>query len=177
MTKIRQGLIGLTLFVLTLTVSGQAQTQSTVTRVNGSSLSPASSFIDVTGVRTYFGGFVHGQVVASTPATFTFSVAFREIGPVEGSPGIFSGSIVAPNSSFAVTQAVGRKSVTTSGTIDAGTVTYSLNPDGRAEIISIDSDNLTIWEGKNRRRTAVGNGTLDYGTVAAGAGTMVLNFF
>lgn len=174
--KIKQGLFALSLFVLGLTMSAQGQTQ-TLSLVNGDSLTPASPFVDLSGVKTYIGGFVNGQVVASTTTTFTLSVAFREIGPLEGSPGIYTASIVAPNSSFAVTQAVARKSVTTSGSIDAGTVTYSLTPEGRAEIISIQSDNLTIWEGKNKSRRQVGNGTLDYGTVADGAGTMVLNFF
>ena len=176
MMKIRQGLFALSLFVLALTISVQAQTQ-TLSLVNGDSLTPASPFVDLTGAKTYFGGFVNGQVVSSTVTTFTLSVAFKEIGPVEGAPGVYSGSIVAPNSSFAVTQSVGRKSVTTSGTIDSGIVTYSLTPEGRAEIISIESDNLTIWEGKNKSRTQAGNGTLDYGTVADGAGTLVLNFF
>ena len=176
MTKIKQGLFALSLFVLALTTSAQAQTQ-TYSLVNGDSLTPASPFVDLSGVKTYIGGFVNGQVIANTTTTFTLSVAFREVGPVEGSPGVYIGSVVAPNSSFAVTQSVGRKSVTTSGSIDAGTVTYSLTPEGRADIISIESDNLTIWQGKNKSRIAVGNGTLDYGTVAAGAGTMVLNFF
>ena len=175
--KIKHGFFALTLFVLAFSVSAKAQTQSTLTLINGDSLTPASSFVDPTGAKVYFGGLVFGQVVASTTTTFTFSVAFREIGPVEGSPGIYSGSVMAPNSSFAVTRSVGRKSVTTSGTVDDGTVTYSLTPEGRAEIISIASDNLTIWQGKNRNRTAVGNGTLDYGTATAGSGTMVLNFF
>jgi hypothetical protein len=176
MMKIGQGLFALTLFVLALTVSAKAQTQ-TYSLVNGDSLTPASPFVDGTGAKTYFGGFINGQVIAGTTTTFTFSVAFREIGPVDGVPGVYSGSVVAPNSSFAVTQHVGRKSVTTSGSIDAGTVTYSLDANGRAEIISIESDNLTIWQGKNKSRTQAGTGTLDYGTVAAGAGTMVLNFF
>jgi hypothetical protein len=176
MRKIRQGFFALSLFVLALTVSAQAQTQ-TLSLVNGDSLAPASPFVDLTGAKTYFGGFVFGQVIAGTPTTFSFSIAFKEIGPVDGVPGVYSGTIVAPNSSFAVTQAVGRKSVATSGTIDGGTVTYTLTPEGRAEIISIESDSLTIWEGKNRSRRQVGNGTLDYGTAAAGAGTLVLNFF
>src|SRR5687768_15788318 len=170
MIKIGQGLFALTLFVLALTISAQAQTQ-TYSLVNGDQLTPASPFVDGTGVKTYFGGFINGQVVADTTTTFTLSVAFREIGPVEGVPGVYSGSVVAPNSSFAVTRQAGRKSVSTSGSIDVGTVTYSLDADGRAYVISIESDNLTIWEGKNKNRRAVGNGTLDYGTVAAGSGT------
>jgi len=175
MIKIGQGLFALTLFVLALTNSAQAQTQ-TYSLVNGDQLTPASGFVDLYGVKTYFGSFVNGQVLATTTTTFTFSVAFREIGPVEGSPGVYTGSVVAPNSSFAITQHVGRKSVTTSGSIDFGTVTYSVDADGRAEIISIVSGDLTIWEGKNKTRRAVGTGTLDYGTVAAGSGTLVLNF-
>src|SRR5688500_18793617 len=114
MMKIGQGFFALTLFVLALTISSQAQTQ-TYSLVNGDQLTPASAFVDLSGVKTYFGGFVNGQVLANTTTTFTFSVAFREIGPVEGAPGIYSGSVVAPNSSFAVTQHVGKKSVTTSG--------------------------------------------------------------
>jgi hypothetical protein len=176
MIKIRQGFFALSLFVLALTIGAQAQTQ-TLSLVNGDSLTPASAFVDLTGAKTYVGGFVTGQVTASTVTTFTFSVTFKEIGLVAGTTDIYQGSIVAPNSSFAVTQASGRKSVTTSGTIDTGTVTYSLTPDGRADIISIESDGLTIWEGKNKSRRAVGNGTLDYGTVVGGTGTMVLNFF
>jgi hypothetical protein len=54
-------------------------------------------------------------------------------------------------------------------------VTYKVT-DGRAEIISIVSNSLTIWEGKGKRRAATGNGTLDYGTSAEGVGTIVLNF-
>ena len=177
MMKIKQGFFALTLFVLALATSAQAQTTQTHSLYNGDTLGLASGFVDSTGVRTYFGGFVNGQVVASTTTTFTFSVGFREIGPVEGAPGVYSGSIAAPSSTFAVTKAVGRKSVTTSGTIDSGTVTYSIDAYGRAEIISLESDSVTIWEGKNRSRRQVGNGTVDYGTVAAGAGTMVLNFF
>ena len=176
MIKIGQGFFALSLFLLALTISAQAQTQ-TYSLVNGDSLMPASPVVDLTGAKTYFGGFINGQVIANTTTTFTLSVAFKEIGPVEGQPGVYSGSVVAPNSSFAVTQSVGRKSVTTSGSIDSGTVTYSLTPEGRAEIISIESDSLSIWEGKNKTRRQVGNGTLDYGTVADGSGTLVLNFF
>ena len=115
----------------------------------------------------------------ASPGVATFSLAFRDAGLADPLvPGVYSGTILAPNSSFSVTETVtsGRKSqsVSTSGTIDAGTVTYSLTADGRAEIISIVSGNLTVWEGKSRKRTAVGSGSLDYGTSAPGAGTLTL---
>ena len=176
MIKIGKAFFALTLLVLAVSASVQGQTQ-TYSLVNGDSLAPASSFIDSNGVKTYFGGFVIGQVSAAAPTTFSFSVAFTEVGPVEDSPGVYSGSIVAPNSSFAVTQSTGRKSVSTSGSIDRGTVFYTLTPEGRAEVVGIQSDSLTVWEGKNKNRRAVGDGTLEYGTVVEGSGTLVLNFF
>jgi hypothetical protein len=115
-------------------------------------------------------------VAGATPGTFTFSLAFQDTGLIDPVNGVYGGFILAPNSSFSVAEFSGRKSVSTSGTIDSGTVTYRLTPDGRAEIISVVSGSLTVWEGKNRRRTAVGHGTLDYGTSAEGAGTIVLSF-
>jgi hypothetical protein len=90
--------------------------------------------------------------------------------------GIYGGDILSPYNSFAVTEASGRKSISTSGTIDAGTVTYRLTADGRAEIFSVTSNNLTVWEGKNKRRTAMGTGTLNYGPAADDSGTMTLSF-
>jgi hypothetical protein len=90
--------------------------------------------------------------------------------------GIYSGFIVPPTSSFSVSEVSGRKSVSTSGTVDSGAVTYRLTPDGRADVISIVSSGLTVWEGKSKTRRAVGYGTVDYGTAAEGAGTMVLYF-
>jgi hypothetical protein len=45
-----------------------------------------------------------------------------------------------------------------------------------ADIISVTSGNLTVWEGKNKSRRAVGNGMLNYGTAIEGSGTMTLFF-
>ena len=162
--------------LLTLSIPAAAQSARTFTLGQGATLAPASPGFDPSGATTYFGGLVAGQVAGATPGTFTLSVAFRNTGVVDPAAAIYTGEIVSPYSSFAVTQVSGRKSVTTSGTIDAGTVTYRLTADGRAEIISVVSGNLTVWSGKNKRRTAVGYGTLDYGTSAQGAGTMVLYF-
>jgi hypothetical protein len=75
-----------------------------------------------------------------------------------------------------VNQGSGRKTVSTSGSIDSGTVTYRLTQEGLADIISVSSNSLTVWEGKNKRRTAVGTGTLDYGTSVEGSGTLTLSF-
>ena len=160
--------------LLSLSSPAAAQSTRTFTLSQGATLSPASPGFDPSGATTYFSGLVAGQVAGSTPGTFTLSVAFRNTGVVDAAAGLYSGEIVSPYSSFAVTQGSGRKSVTTSGTIDAGTVTYRLTADGRAEIISVVSGNLTVWSGKNKRRTAVGNGTLNYGTAAQGSGTIVL---
>lgn len=160
--------------LLSLSSPAAAQSTRTFTLGPGSTLAPASPGYDPSGATTYFGGLVVGQVAGATPGTFTLSVAFRNTGVVDQAAGIYAGDIVSPYSSFAVTQGSGRKSVTTSGTIDAGTVTYRLTADGRAEIISVASGNLTVWSGKNKRRTAVGYGTLDYGTSSQGAGTIVL---
>jgi hypothetical protein len=173
--KIRNGLLALLLFVLGAAGAASGQTR-TLSLSNGDSLTPASPFVDASGGTTYFGGFINGQVASSSPATFTFSITFTATGVIDEAAGIYGGTIVAPNSSFAVTESSSRKSITTSGSIDAGTVTYRLI-DGRAEIISVVSSNLTISEGKNRRRTTVGSGTLEYGTVEEGSGTMTLNFF
>jgi hypothetical protein len=153
-----------------------AQTTRTLSLSQGDTFTPASRFVDPAGVTTYYGGFVIGQVAGTSPATFTFSLAFQETGLIDSTNGIYSGSIISPNSSFSVSEVSGRKSVSTSGSIDSGTVTYRLTADGRADIISVVSSNLTVWEGRNKRRTAVGHGTLDYGTINEGAGTMVLYF-
>ena len=154
-----------------------AQNTRTFSLVNGSTMMPASPGFDASGVPTYFNGLVAGQAVGGTnPTTFTLSVAFRSTGVIDSAAGIYGGEILSPYSSFAVTESSGRKSVSTSGTIDAGTVTYRLTAEGRAEIISVVSNNLTIWEGRNKRRTAVGTGTLDYGSAADGAGMITLNF-
>ena len=161
---------------LFLSSHAAAQTTRTLSLSQGDTFTPASRFVDPAGVTTYFGGFVIGQVAGTTPGTFTFSLAFQETGLIDPTNGIYSGLIISPNSSFSVTEVSGRRSVSTSGSIDSGTVTYRLTADGRAEIISVVSGNLTVWEGKNRRRRAVGHGTLDYGTSAEGVGTMVLYF-
>jgi len=157
-----------------LTSPAAAQNTRTFSLVQGSTITPASPGFDASGVPTYFGGLVAGQVGGTTPSTFTLSVAFKSTGVIDPVAGIYGGEILALYSSFAVTEASGRKSVSTSGTIDAGKVTYRLTEYGRADIISVVSDNLTVWEGKNKRRTAVGTGTLNYGPAAAG--TMILNF-
>ena|SRR5688572_21687268 len=173
--KIRNAIFALSVFVIAAGVVN-AQTR-TYSLVNGDSLAPASPSVGLDGVTTFYGGFVNGGVVSSSPATFTFAITFRQSEVIDAAAGIYSGSIVAPSSSFAVTHSVGRKSVSTSGSIDAGTVTYRLTADGRADIIGVVSNNLTIWEGKNRRRVAVGNGSVDYGTTTEGEGTIVLNTF
>jgi hypothetical protein len=169
------------LMLLALATAASAQTTRTLTLSQGDTITPASPVTDATGATTYFGAFVNARVAGTSPGVATFSLAFSDAGLVDPLvPGVYSGTILAPNSSFAVTETVisGRKtqSVSTSGTIDAGTVTYSLTADGRAEIISIVSGNLTIWEGKNRTRRAVGFGSLDYGTATPDAGTLTLVF-
>lgn len=161
---------------LLLSSPAAAQTTRAFSLNRGATLSPASPGYDPSGATIYFSGLVAGQVEAATPSTFTLSVAFRNTGVIDPAAGIYSGEILSPYSSFAVTEASGRKSVSTSGTIDAGTVTYRLTPDGRAEIVSVVSGSLTVWEGKNKNRRAVGRGTLDYGTSAEGMGTMLLYF-
>jgi hypothetical protein len=168
----RNGLLALTLFILALAGVASAQTR-TFTLANGDSLTPASPVQDASGVTTYYGGFVNGQVTGPTVGTFTLAVTFTGSQVVEATAGIFSGSVVAPGSSFAISQISGRKSVTTSGTIDSGTVTYRL-VGGRAEIISVVSDNLVVWEGKNRRRTVVATGSLNYGVPVEGEGDLSL---
>ena len=157
-------------------IPAAAQNTRTFSLSQGATIAPASPGFDPSGATTYFGGLVAGQVAGTAPSMFTLSVAFRSTGVIDQAAGVYGGEILSPYSSFAVTEASGRKSVSTSGTIDGGTVTYRLTADGRAEIISVVSGNLTVWEGKNKRRTAVGYGTLDYGTSAEGAGTIVLYF-
>ena len=159
----------------TMNSPAAAQTTRTFTLSRGDMLTPPSPSIDPSGATTYFGGLVVGQVEGSSPSTFTLSTTFRSTGVVDPVAGIYGGVIVSPYSSFVVTQSSGRKSVSTSGTIDAGTVTYRLTPDGFADIVSV-SGNLTVWEGRNKRRTAVGTGTLDYGTTVEGSGTITLYF-
>lgn len=173
----KKGLPALTLLLLlTLAGSASAQTTRTYPLVQGSTHVAASPFVDVSGATTYQGALVMGQVASATASTFTFSLTFRETGLVDPVAGIYSGVILPPTSSFSVSELSGRKSVTTSGTIDSGTVTYRLTPDGRAEIVSVVSSALTVWEGRNKSRKAVGHGTVNYGTAAEGAGTMVLYF-
>ena len=173
----RKAIIALSLLMLlALATAASAQTTRTLTLTQGDTIAPASPITDATGATTYFGGFVNATAAGTSPGIFTLSLAFRDTGIIDPLAGVYGGTIVAPNSSFALSEAVGRKSRTTSGTVDAGAVTYRLTADGRAEIISVVSGNLTIWEGKNRRRMAVGYGSLDYGTAAPGAGTLTLFF-
>jgi hypothetical protein len=152
-----------------------AQNTRTFSLVRGDTLTPAFPTVDPSGATRYSGVLVGGQVEGTNPGTFTFSLNFRSTGVVDPVTGVYGGEIISPFSSFVVSQPNGRKSVSTSGTIDAGTVTYRVTPDGLAEIISVTS-NLTVWEGKNKRRTAVGFGTVDYGTTVEGSGTIILNF-
>ena len=155
-----------------------AQSTRTFSLTRGDTMSPASpGLVDPSGATTYHGGLVAGQVEGTTPGTFTLSITFRSTGVIDPVAGIYGGEIVSPFSSFVVTQGSGRKSVSTSGTIDAGTVTYRLTSYGMADIISVTSGNLTVWEGKNKSRRAVGNGTLDYGTAIEGSGTIALFFY
>jgi hypothetical protein len=176
MFSTKKGLAALTLLLLlALAGSASAQTTRTYSLVQGGTHIAASPF-DLNGSREYHGALVMGQVAGATPTTFTFSLAFRETGVVDPAAGIYGGVILPPTSSFSVSELSGRKSVTTSGTIDSGAVTYRLTPDGRAEIVSLVSSDLTVWEGRNKSRTAVGHGTVNYGTSAEGAGTLVLYF-
>ena len=163
-----------------LSLGGPAAAQSTRTfsLTRGDTMVPASpGIVDPSGATAYHGGLVAGQVEGTTPGTFTLSITFRSTGVIDQAAGVYGGEIVSPYSSFVVTQGSGRKSVSTSGMIDAGKVTYRLTPYGMADIISVTSDNLTVWEGKNKSRRAVGNGTLNYGTAVEGSGTIALIFF
>ncbi len=173
----KKGLPALSLLLLLLLAgSASAQTTRTYSLVQGGTHVAASPLVDAGGSTTYHGALVIGQAASATPTTFNFSLAFRETGLIDPTAGIYSGVILPPTSSFSVSELSGRKSVTTSGTIDSGTVTYRLTPDGRAEIISVVSSALTVWEGRNKSRKAVGHGTVNYGTAVEGAGTMVLYF-
>ena len=162
------------LMILTLAGSASAQTVRNLTLSGGNNVAPAFAVADATGATTFYGGFVTGRVEGATPGVFSLSLTFRDTGLLDPMTGLYGGAIIPPTGSFSVTEAVGRKSVATSGTIDAGAVTYRLTADGRAEIVSVVSGSLTVWSGKNSKRRAVGNGTLDYGTLAPGAGTMSL---
>ena len=177
MIMIKKGFSALLLFML-LMIASNASAQSTRMLVlsQGDTQNPAMPVVSLYGEITYYNGYVMGRVAAANPTTFNFLLSFKGGGLIDPTAGIYSGTITSPSSSFTVTEAVGRKSISTSGTIDSGTVTYRLLPDGRADIISV-SGALTIWEGKNSKRKMVGNGTLEYGTVTEGAGNMVLNFF
>jgi hypothetical protein len=178
MFAIKKGLLALPLLLLlTLAGSASGQTTRTFSLSQGDTLTPGSPFVDATGATTYHGTFITGRVDGATPGTFTFSFAFRATGVIDPVAGVYGGVIVPPSSTFSVSEISGRKSVSTSGTIDSGAVTYRLTPDGRADVISIVSSGLTVWEGRNKTRKAVGYGTLDYGTSAEGAGTMVLYFY
>ena len=151
-----------------------AQTTRTFSLSAGDTLMPASPGLDQGGLPTYSGGLVGGQATSTSTGPFTLSLTFQSTGVVDSAAGIYEGTIVSPFSSFVVNQSSGRKSVSTSGTINSGTVTYRLTPQGFAEIISVASNDLTVWEGKNKSRRAVGNGTLDYGTSIEGSGTLTL---
>ena len=177
MYSTKKGLCALSLLVvLSLAGSASALTTRTYSLVQGNTHVAASPFVGLDGTTTFHSALVIGQVAGSIPTTFTFSLSFRSTGLIDQSAGIYSGVVLPPTSSFSISELSGRKSVTTSGTIDSGAVTYRLTPDGRAEIVSVVSSTLTVWEGKNRTRTAVAHGTLDYGTATEGAGTLVLNF-
>src|SRR5688500_7662558 len=99
--KIITGVFALLLFVLAAAGPASGQTR-TFSPLNGDSLPPATPFVDINGVTTYFGGFINGQVASTSPATFTLAITFRAEGVVDPAAGIYSGTIVAPNSSFAV---------------------------------------------------------------------------
>lgn len=176
MITIKKGFTLLLFMLLTLAGSASAQTTRTLSLSQGYTQTPAMPVASPTGTTTYYGGFVMGRVSSTNPATFSFLLTFSDAGLIDPANGIYSGVIISPNSSFAVTEAVGRKSTSTSGSIDSGSVVYRLTPDGRAEILSVSSS-LTIWEGKNSKRKAVGNGTIQYGLSTEGAGTIMLNFF
>ena len=178
MLSTKKGLPALTLLLLLLALAGSASAQTTRTYslVQGGTLVAASPLVGLDGSTTYHGALVIGQVAGTTPTTFTFSLAFRATGLVDPVAGIYGGVILPPTSSFSVSVLSGRKSVTTSGTVDSGAVTYRLTTDGRAEVVSVVSGALTVWEGRNKSRKAVGYGTVDYGTTAEGAGTLVLYF-
>ncbi len=163
-------------FFFSLNGSAAAQTTRTYSLGPGDTIAPSAPSVDLSGETTYYGGLVAGQVAGSTPGTFTLSVTFRSTGMVDAVNGIYGGMIVSPYSSFSVTQSSGRKSVSTSGTIESGTVTYRLSPEGLADIVSVSSNNLIVWEGKNKRRTQVGTGTVDFGTSLEGSGTLILSF-
>ena len=159
---------------LSLNSAAMAQTTRTFSLTRGDMIAPAIPSVDPSGTTTtYHGGLVAGQVDGIPGNTFTLAITFRSMGVVDAATGTYSGVIVSPFSSFAVSQSSGRKSVSTSGTIDSGNVTYRLTPEGYAEIITA-TGNLTVWEGKNKSRRAVGYGTLDYGTAAEGVGTINL---
>jgi hypothetical protein len=162
--------------VLTFSVAAMAQTTRTFSLSAGDTITPASPGYDPAGGTTYYGGLVAGQAAGSSAGIFTLSLTFRSTGVVDAAAGIYGGLIVSPYSSFVVNQGSGRKTVSTSGSIDSGTVTYRLTPEGGADIISVSSNNLTVWEGKNKNRRAVGTGTLDYGTSSEGSGTLTLSF-
>ena len=178
MIMIKKGFSALLLFMLLMLVgSASAQSTRTLTLSNGDTQTPAMPVTSLTGETTYYSGFVMGSVNSTNPTTFSFLLSFKDAVLIDSTAGIYSGSIISPSSSFAVTESAGRKkSITTSGSIDSGTVTYGLTREGRGEIISV-SGALTIWEGKNSKRRAVGSGTIEYGAGTEGAGTMWLNFF
>ena len=180
MIMIKKGFSALLLLMLlALANSAYAQSTRTLELSQGYTHTPAMAVTNLTGEVTYHNGFVMGSVTNTTnPTTFSFLLSFKDAVLIDSAAGIYSGTIISPSSSFAVTESVSRKkSTTTSGTIDSGSVTFRFLPDGRADIISVVSDSLSLWEGRNSKRRKVGSGTVDYGTVMEGEGTMVLNFF
>lgn len=154
-----------------------AQTTRTFSLSAGDTLMPASPGLEQGGMPTYSGGLVGGQATSTSTGPFTLSLTFQSTGVIDSVAGIYGGEIVSPFSSFVVNQSSGRKSVSTSGSINSGTVTYRLTPQGFAEVISVTSNDLTVWEGKNKQRRAVGSGTLDYGSAVEGSGTLTLLLF
>lgn len=160
-------------FFLSLNASVNAQTR-TFSLTRGDMIAPAVASVDpTTGAVTYHGGLVAGQVNGIAGNTFTLSITFRSTGVIDATNGIYSGVVVSPFSSFAISESAGRKTVQTSGTIDTGNVTYRVDANGLAEIITV-TGNLTVWEGKNKNRRAVAYGIVDYGTTTEGVGTINL---
>ena len=163
--------------IISLTNATMAQTTRTYSLSAGDTLMPASPGLDQGGLPTYSGGLVGGQATFTSTGPFTLSLTFQSTGVIDSATGIYGGTIVSPFSSFVVNQNSGRKSVSTSGSINSGTVTYRLTSQGFAEVISVASNDLTVWEGKNKQRKAVGTGTLDYGSAVEGSGTLTLLLF
>ena len=125
----------------------------------------------LTGAVTYYNGYVTGTASGDINGSFVLSVAFTGGQPVDAAAGIYSGTVLYPNSSFSLTSG---KNNSMSGTINSGLVTYQVNPDGTARILSLSGAALTVQGGKGAYNKATGTGTAEYGTVTAGAGTITL---